>query len=317
MADHQGADREDVVRQRTYSPTEWLVGLTLLLAGLSLTVVVVADEAKLLDWFIQIAATTVAALLAVAGGIWLYTWQTEKNSANRKKELRAAQLIGIFDAWDLVHDEHLQDIDLPDGTQEKVLLTFLQTTIYDESIRSGLFGTAETLKLSRLSAAIQLYNGRAERLLPVLKSIGDNEDAPSKLVEKWRDEIHSVQDARQLVVTAGENLMKSWTFEEFGAALDASEPNSRDEVDPLVEKLVEEALPKITPAGYKAGLQEKLVRAQEAAAEGDHEAADRFLDEAIAEAQDMSGDVISAEDAQEFIETVHKAKKSLKDLSND
>lgn len=49
MAEDRGAAREDVGRLRTYSLVEWVVGVALLLAGVSLTVVVVADEGKLLD----------------------------------------------------------------------------------------------------------------------------------------------------------------------------------------------------------------------------------------------------------------------------
>ncbi len=268
-------------------------------------------------WLHQLVGTFFSVAFASAVAVWLYTWQTEKNSADRRNELRAAQLIGIFDSWDRLGDDHLQGVELPDGTEEKVLLTFVQTTIYDESIRSGLFGAAETLKLSRLSAVIHLYNSRVERLLPVLKSVQEEEDASSTLVEKWRDEMHGVQDARQLVVSAGENLMKSWTLREVRAALAIAEPDSREDPDPMVEKLVEDALPKITPAGYKAGLHEKLEHAKEAALGGDQEAAHRVLDEAIAEAQRMSGDVISTKDAQEFIASVNDAKKSLKEISND
>lgn len=269
------------------------------------------------SWLHQLVGTFFSVAFASAVAVWLYTWQTEKNSSDRRKELRAAELIGVFDAWDRLGDDHLQEVELPDGTKEKVLLTFLQTTVYDESIRSGLFGAAETFTLSRLSSVIHLYNGRVERLLPVLKSIGKEGDAPNSLVEEWRSEIHGVQDARQLIVTAGENLMKLWTFAEIRAALDVTEPNSRDDADPRVEQIVENALPKITPAGYKAGLYDRLEHAKQAASESDHEAAGRFLDEAITEAQSMSGTVIRDEDAQQFIGTVDKARESLKDLSNE
>lgn len=268
-------------------------------------------------WLHQLVGTFFSVAFASAVAVWLYTWQTEKNSADRQMELRAAQLISIFDTWDLLGDDHLQNVELPDGSEEKVLMTFLQTTIYDESIRSGLFGTAETMALSRLSAAVHIYNGRVERLLPVLKSIEEDEDAPSKLVEKWCGELHGVQDARQLVVTAGENLMKSWTLREVQDASTLAAPDSRQESDPRVARLVEQHLPKITPAGYKAGLYTKLERVEEMATEGDYEAADGLLDEVIAEARSLSGDKISTEEAEHFIATVNKVKVSLKDLPDD
>jgi hypothetical protein len=53
----------------------------------SFAVVEIVDPGKLLDWFIQIAATFVAALLAVVGGVWLFRYQDRKTEEQLARKL--------------------------------------------------------------------------------------------------------------------------------------------------------------------------------------------------------------------------------------
>lgn len=275
--------------------------------------VVTGVPAESWSWWHQLVATFFSVAFTAAIAVWLFAWQTGRITADRQKELRASQIIGIFDTWNLLGDENLKTIELPDGTEEKVLLTYLQTTIYEESIRSGLFGTAETMTLSRLSAAIHIYNNNVSQLMPVLRSLNAEGEVSDKLIERCREDIYSIQDARQTVVDAGQNLINLWSLKEVRAALAVADPDSREERDPRVAQIVEQHLPKLTPAGWKADLHNKLQKAEEAAEAGDHEAVRGLLDDAIVEAREMANtDKISESEAEGFISIVNRAKGELR-----
>jgi hypothetical protein len=172
-------------------------------------------------WGHQLVATFFSVAFTGAIAVWLYAWQTEKANAARKMELRIAQYIGIFNIWDQLRDANLQDADFPDGSVGKVLLTFLQPTIYEESIRSGLFGASETALLSRLIGAIHVYNDSVTSFLPLAKSFPseDKEHVDSKRVELLRSTIGTIQGNRETVVEVRKALLSLWSFEELRACL--------------------------------------------------------------------------------------------------
>jgi hypothetical protein len=129
------------------------------------------------DWWNQLAATFFSVAFAAAVAVWLFSWQTEKANEVKRNELRAAQLVGIFDMWNLLDDENLQTFPLPDGDEAKVLLIYLQPMIYDESVKSGLFDASEAVIMSRLSGAMHLYNERVQRIASLIEAVEAAEGA--------------------------------------------------------------------------------------------------------------------------------------------
>lgn len=266
-------------------------------------------------WWHQFIATFFSVAFAGSVAVWLYCWQTGKASIDRRRALRAAQIIGIFDMWNLLDDNNLQTVKLPDSSEAKVLLTYLQPAIYEESLRSGLFGTAEAMILSRLSTIMHLYNDSVQRLLPILKSIEgtDSNDVDSKRIEEIRDEIDTVLDNRETVVEAGKNLINLWSLKEVRRALAGPNPSQREHSDPRVAYLVEEHLPKILPPSYKAGILAKLDQAHEAFEASDIDTARKLLDEVIEEAQNLRDNKITAESADAFITSAKEARRHIED----
>jgi len=260
-------------------------------------------------------ATFFSVAFAGAVAVWLYAWQTGKANADKKTELRAAQIIGIFDMWNLLDDKNLQTVKLPDGSEAKVLLTFLQPGIYDESVRSGLFGTAEAMTMSRLSAIMHIYNTSAQRLLPILKAIEavGGKEVDRDRIEELRDEIDTMLVNRQKVVEAGRNLITLWTLKEVRKAPAVANPSDREEADPRVSHMIEEHLPKILPPSYMMGITTKLSQAKEAAAGGDTDAALGLVNEIIEEAQRLRDDKITSESADELITVAKEARKTIEE----
>jgi len=264
------------------------------------------------DWWNQLAATFFSVAFAAAVGVWLYSWQTERANADRRNELRAAQVIGIFDMWDLLDDNNLQTVPLPDGTEAKVLLTYLQPMVYEESVKSGLFDASEAMTLSRLSAAMYIYNSRTQSVPPLIEAMESAEDGTpkSKLAENVRDEIDSVLKSRQTVVEAGKKLVTAWSLKEMRKALDIASPDEEDP-DPRVVAIVEDHLPKVLPPSYSAGIKANLDNAREAAERGDTEAAHGFIDEAIRETQEVRDSGRATGDFDAMISSALSAKKAL------
>ena len=195
-------------------------------------------------WTNQLVAAVVSAGFALVVGFTLYRIQRRATNADRKRELRVAILISTFDTWDKLGDDKLQYPELPDGTTEKVLLTFLQPTIFEEAIRSGLFGAAETLAMSRQAAILHIYNDRVQRCLQALKTPTDEQDGD----ERARDlhaAVDGVQEARADVVDAGRRVLILWTAKELKKA-SARTGEDRKE-DPRVVQIVEQHLPKLSP----------------------------------------------------------------------
>jgi hypothetical protein len=296
---------------------QWIAGLFALLllvipAGYTWAVLDKAPS-DVWSWWHQFVATFFSVAFTGAIAVWLYAWQTAKATVARKLELRIAQYIGIFNIWDQLKDANLEDADLPDGSVEKVLLTFLQPTIFEESIRSGLFGASETALLSRLAGAIHVYNDSVVGFVTHAKSFTseDKEHMDSKRVEALRNTIHMIQANRETVVEVSKSLLSRWSIEELSAANAAAD--SSQEPDPGIAQLIAEIQEenfRISPEGYKDALYTRLDKSKEAAAE-DTESACASLDEIIKEAQDLSDKEITPEEANQLISATKAAKKEL------
>lgn len=218
----------------------------------------------------------------------------------------------IFDAWDLLDDRHLQSVQLPNGSEAQVLLTFLQPGIYEDAFKSGLFSADEAISLARLAAIINLYNNTVQRIFPVIRSLEkeDNTGEDGKRAKEIQAEIDAVLENREQIIEAGKNLVNRWTLKEVRRAMDVARPGEREKPDPRVEQIIEGRIPDITSPSFKAGIHEKTQHAQEALKAGDLEASREYLDEAIKEAQNMRGDEISENDADELIAQLGEAKRA-------
>jgi hypothetical protein len=301
----------------SFRTSKWICGLVALL----LLAIVAAytwwvfakAPSDIWAWGHQLTATFFSVAFTGAIAVWLYAWQTERANAARRMELRIAQYISVFDIWDRLKDENLQNADLPDGSVEKVLLTLLQPTIFEESIRSGLFGASDTALLSRLTAAINVYNDSVVGFLPLTKSITseDKEHVDSKQVEVLRNTIDTIQANRDTVVELSKVLLSLWSFEELSAASAAADSGQvhNPEITQLVAQIQEESF-RISPGGYRGALYAKLEKAKEAAAE-DKEAACASLDEIVKQAQDLSDKKITPKEAEQLISDAKAAKKEL------
>lgn len=296
---------------------QWIAGLfaLLLLGILAGYTWVVLDRvpSEVWSWWHQLIATFFSVAFTGVIAVWLYAWQTAKATAARRMELRIAQYTGIFNIWDQLKDANLQDADLPDGSVEKVLLTYLQPAIFEESIRSGLSGASETAMLSRLAGAIHVYNDSVIGFVTSVKSFTSEvkEHMDSKRVEAVRNTIHMIQANRESVVDVSSSLLSRWSIEELTAAIEAAD--SGQEPDPGIARLIAEIQEEVfgaSPRDYKDELYTRLEKSKEAAAE-DTESACASLDEIIEEAQDLSDKKITPEEANQLISASIAAKKEL------
>ena len=252
-----------------------------------------------------------------AVAIWLYEWQSERTARARRTELRTAQYISIFNMWDQLKDANLQSADLPDGSKEKVLLTFLQPTIFEESIRSGLFGANDTALLSRLVGSIRAYNDSVSSFVTFAKSVPSMDRI--KTATGWdvqqrdtlRNMIYTIQENRENVVDVSKRLLSTWPFEELSVAIAAAD--SGHEADPNVAQLIagiQEENFKISPGGHKAALYAKLEEAKETA-KRDAAAACASLTDLATEAQALADKKITPEEAERLISEVQATKWGL------
>lgn len=254
---------------------------------------------------------------AFAVAVWLYAWQTEKANSGRKEELRAAQVISVFDTWDRLNDSNLQTAELPDGSEVRVLLTQLQPIVFEESIKSGLFGTSETLIMSRLTALIHIYNNAVQSLMPLVKEVGSApvESVDEKRLDHLRSEIDSVLEHREKVVEAGRRMLERWSLKDLRKALALANEGDQEEVDPRVAQLVEDALPKVSPPSYKAAIYEQMDKAREAFEAGDRKSASQHLDDAAEEVQKLRDSKITDGSAEDLLAAIASAKESLETSS--
>jgi hypothetical protein len=272
----------------------WLsIGIVLvclaLLGGYTYLVFVMVPQ-DFWSWAHQFVATFSSVVLALAISVWLYAWQTSRATADRKRDLRVAVLIAIFDLKDLVSEDKTKTVTLPDGSEEKVVLTRMQPTIFEEAVRSGLFGASETFLLSRLSALAELYNMKTIRFLETYSGhrVSGVEHADDAFVEELRRQIHAIQGDLMEAADGCEDLMKRWSFAELKEAIDIAAAGTEDETDPRVEQLVRTIRFRVNPPGNTAGLYDKLWGIEDAATSGDRETACTLADGLIEEVRAMS-----------------------------
>lgn len=175
--------------------TQRNVGAATLLTVVSTILVAWVDSFKLLDWFIALAATTVAALLAVASGLYLFHYQDRK----AEKRLREKLLTRVALEWkrNLVRlEEGVTTPFVRQRTGERVgeiVTAELSTVALRDLNRSDAFEAKETLAAMRLEGRINAYMQDVEFLL------GHFEPDPS--AQAVRFVLAEMNERRDLMIT--------------------------------------------------------------------------------------------------------------------
>ncbi len=214
--------------------------------------------------------------------------------------------------WDLIGDEKRVSVSLPDGTEEKIRLTILQTTLFDEAVRSGVLSASEIVTLSRVSAVIDAYNGAVQRFVSLHSSFQSTppENVSDELVEVLRDAIYEVENNKYEVFEGTKKVMNVWGWKEAKKALAISGAGDQKGEDSVLLSIANP--PKVSPAGYKAGVYEKLEEVKEALVAKDTETACDLLTEIIDESQDLhrlSHGRVPEEEAENLIAEAERLKK--------
>jgi hypothetical protein len=167
VGDIRGVFRDFSKLRQVYSPLQLLFGAALLFAGLSLTVVtVVGNEGNQLDWFIQIAATFVGALLAFAGGIWLYRLQEQDREEKLEKRLGTRVAVEAkMNLW-LLESGPSSLIDESTGpVEEKVVLVMLSREALTDLIRNDVTEPDDAMRAMNYEGSINVHNMQIQALL--------------------------------------------------------------------------------------------------------------------------------------------------------
>jgi hypothetical protein len=305
----------------TFKVGAWLglsagAAFALLVATIAYTwLVFVRAPGEIWSWWHELVATLFSVGLAFTIGVWLYAWQTNTSDADRKLDLRVLLITSVFDIWDRVDDKYLRKLELPDGSGEKVLITHLEPTVFEEGIRSGLFDSTEHLALFRLSLLVHLYNDAVTRLLPVYSSLrftnGTRTDL--KRVVELRELATEIQQYRVEIVQAGQNLLKHWSFDEFQEAmLKLNEPDSGKIPDQRVVEMIMQAQPKVSPMDFTASAYDKFHRALQEVNKGNLEVACELLMEGSKSVKSLVAEGrITNELAQSVISEINQVAESI------
>jgi hypothetical protein len=151
----------------------------------------------------------------------LYQVQTR----DRRRNLRLLLVVQVVETRDRLHERYIASAKLHDDSIGNVVLTSLNSSIFDEAIKSGLFSPEETLLMSRAIGAIDVYNLHATRFqsLPEIPAAGE-EEAQAKAE---RTVISSVMQARDQVLKAMDNIYDQWPAREVHEAVKAHEQRGR------------------------------------------------------------------------------------------
>jgi hypothetical protein len=153
---------EEDVRRVKYSPTRVVVVFALLFALGSFGTVEIVNPGKLLDWFIAFTATSVAAALAVAGGVWLFHYQDREIEEKLEKKLATRVAVELqMNLWLL---EKPPSTLLDEGTgqtvEQPVVLVMLSNAAYTDLIRSNLLEPEDAMRLMNREGAINAHNSQ-------------------------------------------------------------------------------------------------------------------------------------------------------------
>ena len=129
-------------------------------------------------------------------------------------------MMQVFNTRALLDEKNLKTQTLPQGPPIEVLLTVLDTTVFDEALKSGLFDPQEGLLLSRSIDNIDVYNLQ----ISILKSLATTEptqEVGGRFYEAAHTAVAEINRARDDVLDAMKDLEDYWPTKEVREALDA------------------------------------------------------------------------------------------------
>jgi hypothetical protein len=116
-----------------------------------------ADEKPIWEWLLQVAATLIGTILAVAVGLWLFHHQARKTDEAREEQLLTT-LAGETQANLNILSGQPSRFESSDGTIDCVVLIRLGFLVAEEAVRSGVFTSDEARLLSELISNLQVHN---------------------------------------------------------------------------------------------------------------------------------------------------------------
>jgi hypothetical protein len=127
-------------------------------------------SSQLWDWFITLVATLISATLAVVGGIYLFTYQSQKTEEQRREQIGAAlaaELRSNVLALQARPNTPLRDVNTGDLIGNARIFP-LGSLAVEEAIRSGLLPPGDTLLLNYVRWRVELHNVQISQLLLVM-----------------------------------------------------------------------------------------------------------------------------------------------------
>ena len=125
------------------------------------------------NYVIQLFATFIGALLAVAIGLALFDFQSRETDERRSRQLHEALAGELQATLDILEAPPGISFAPPTGAEEgeeavAVVVTRLEPVACEEAIRNAILGPQDVFALSHLARAMRLYNFLAERLESVI-----------------------------------------------------------------------------------------------------------------------------------------------------
>ncbi len=117
---------------------------------------------------VQLLATLIGAVLAVAGGVYLFRFQASQADQRRRDDFRNLVRTELEET-----EERLKDAkDTARARKSKAELDYVQPLALEEAIKSGLFPPPFSQRMMSLARQFHIYNLKVARLLPILPILG-------------------------------------------------------------------------------------------------------------------------------------------------
>jgi hypothetical protein len=132
-----------------------------ILLGLLFTVVVYCQRPseELWGWLIQLIATLIGATLAVAGGVYLLTYQSLKADEDKSNQLLTTLAGELQSSLEILNSDDRTAITTREGNEiGSVILIRLIPVAAEETIRSGVFDATDAHLLSNLVRQMWAHN---------------------------------------------------------------------------------------------------------------------------------------------------------------
>jgi hypothetical protein len=132
-----------------------------------------ADEQPIWDWLFEVAAAFIGTIAAVAVGVYLFNYQSQRADEKREEQLLTV-LAGETQANLDTLSQAPSTLKRADGeVVGSVILVRLMFLAAEEAIRSGVFTSKETLFLSKLIANLQIHNEEVSFILSARRGLDE------------------------------------------------------------------------------------------------------------------------------------------------